>query len=683
LPRPTDKPNKMAICGGLSRHIVLAAILMSRPGFAQRNSNTDLSQASLEDLMNIQVTSVSKKEQKLSKTGAAVFVITPEDIRRSGAANIPDVLRMAPGVEVAQIDAGSWAISIRGFNSRYSNKVLVLIDGRTVYSPDFSGVMWDTQDVPLEDIDRIEIIRGPGGTVWGANAVNGVISITTKSAKATEGGLITAGGGSAQAAGGLAQYGGSAGSDGAYRIFGKYFNVGSTDFPNGSTAGDGWHQSHVGFRTDWTFSPHDALTVQGDLLATEGSETLTTLFSNAIPLGERTLGSPVDIQSANLLSRWTHTFSNGSDVVFQTYYDRDDTTLWGIRDILDTIDLDVQHHLKLGSRHDIVWGGGFRVTTDSSTPGYAITLLPLFPSDHLANIFFQDEITLRHSVALTLGSKFEHNTYTGSEYEPSVQLVWSATDRQAVWLSAARAVRQPARLDSSVSIDYQIIPLAQAAFALERIIADPDAKAEQLRNVEIGYRAQITSRFSFDATAFLSFYSDLHTEQPGTPFVVPDPSAPYPVVPLERGNLGAGRGYGGEIFGNWKPTSRWRISPGYSWLRNNTSIRTAHPGAVFALPAAASPENQFQIRSQWNIGRHLEWDCFLARVGEVPDVGYGFAPSYTRLDTRLGWHIGESIELSVGGQNLLTPRHLEFYAEYPVQSTLVERSAIAKITWRF
>ena len=245
--------------------VLLITALAGLPGWAQQSSNPDLSQDSLEDLMNIKVTSVSKKEQNLSKAGAAIFVITQEDIRRSGATNIPDLLRMVPGVNVAQIDASNWAISIRGFNDRYANKVLVLIDGRSVYSPDFGGVEWDEQDVPLEDIERIEVIRGPGGTVWGANAVNGVISITTKNSKATTGGLVTASGGSQEAGSGVAQYGGDAGANGAYRIFGKYSNIGEDKFPNRADAGDGWHLWHGGFRTDWTLSPQDVLTVQGDV----------------------------------------------------------------------------------------------------------------------------------------------------------------------------------------------------------------------------------------------------------------------------------------------------------------------------------------------------------------------------------------------------------------------------------
>ena len=663
--------------------LALLGILAAWSGWAQQPKDADLSQASLEDLMNIRVTSVSKKEQKLSKTGAAVFVITPEDIRRSGASNIPDLLRMVPGVNVAQIDASTWAISIRGFNDLYANKVLVLIDGRTVYSPDFGGVEWDEQDVPLEDIDHIEVIRGPGGTVWGADAVNGVISISTKSAKATQGGLVTASGGSQQAAGGLAQYGGSLGGDGAYRIFGKYSNIGSNEFPNGRGASDGWHMLHGGFRADWTLSPRDALTVQGDILETDGSESLTTLVSNALQLGEQTLASRSSVAGADVLGRWTHTFSNGSDVSAQSYYNRDDRTLWGIHDILNTVDLDVRHHWKLGTRHDIVWGGGYRFTKDSSTPGYAITLLPLYPTDDLSNVFFQDEIALGDSVSLTVGSKLEHNSYTGFEYEPSAQLVWSATGRQTLWLSGARAVRQPARLDGALNIDYGTLPLPHGGFELLQVVSNTHLKAEELRDLETGYRAQWNSRISLDAAAFFSFYYSLRTQVPGIPYWNPDPSAPYLVIPIREGNQGSGHGYGGEIFANWEVTPRWRISPGYSLLFTNAQLSPGSRDPTLAVQAASSPRNQFQLRSLWNVSRHLEWDTNLGYVGELPDAGAGFTPSYTRLDTRLGWRIGEYAEFSLAGQNLLTPRHLEFHFVYPLNAAEIERSVSARMTWRF
>jgi iron complex outermembrane receptor protein len=663
--------------------LLLITALAGLPGCAQQSSDPDLSQASLEDLMNIQVTSVSKKEQKLSKTGAAIFVITQEDIRRSGATNIPDLLRMVPGVDVAQIDASNWAISIRGFNDRYGNKVLVLIDGRSVYSPDFGGVEWDEQDVPLEDIERIEVIRGPGGTVWGANAVNGVISITTKNAKATAGGLVTASGGSQETGSGVAQYGGDAGSDGAYRIFGKYSNIGENEFPNGTEAGDGWHLWHGGFRTDWTLSPQDVLTVQGDVLQTAGSETLTTLFSNALRLGERTLDSPSAVTSANLLGRWTHTFSNSSEVSVQSYYNRDERTLWGIHDVLDTADLDVQHHLRLGARHDIVWGGGFRLTKDVSTPGYAVTLLPLYPIDYLANVFFQDEIALSKTLSFTVGSKLEHNSYTGFEYEPSAQLVWSATTRQTLWLSGARAIRQPARLDGALNIDYGTVTLPSGVPALLKVVPSSDLEAEELRNIESGYRAQVSDRFSFDVTAFLSFYSSLRTQEPGTPYLDPATAPFYVVIPISVEHLGSGLSYGGEVFGNWKVNARWRISPGYSLLYTTTTLAAGSADTTLAIIAASSPRNQFQIRSLFDVTRRIEWDSSVGYVGDLPNAGAGFTPGYTRLDTRLGWHAGESIEVSLVGQNLLTPQHLEFHSIYPVNPAEIERSIFGRITWRF
>jgi iron complex outermembrane recepter protein len=674
----------MAIGGGnFARRVALMAALAGWPGWSQKTNDPDLSQASIEDLMNIPVTSVSKKEQKLSKTGAAIFVITQEDIRRSGATNIPDLLRMAPGVNVAQIDASTWSISIRGFNNPFGSQVLVLIDGRSLYSPDFGGVEWDQQDVPLEDIDRIEVIRGPGATVWGANAVNGVISITTKNAKATPGGLMEAGGGSQESANALAQYGGNLGADGSYRIFGKYSNTGGNEFANGSAGGDGWHFSHVGFRTDWNLSPQDALTVQGDLLQTAGSENLTTLLANHLSAGERTFDSPIAVLSANLLGRWTRTFSNGSDLSVQSYFQRDDRRLWGFRDILDTFDLDVQHHFRPAARHDIVWGGGVRFTKDSSTPGYAINLLPLYPLDNLANIFLQDEIALAPSLMFTIGSKLEHNSYVGFEYEPSAQLVWSVSERQSWWLSGARAIRQPARLDDAVYVDYETLPEPGGRFLLVEILPSTERSTEELRDIETGYRAQVSDRLSFDATTFFGFYYNLRTQQPGIPYLNPNPAAPYLVVPVYAINSGSGTTYGGEVSGNWKVNERWRIKPGYSLLYTRTKLTPGSEDITLALLAASSPRNQFQVRSLWDVTHRLEFDSSIGYTGGLANGGNGATPGYVRLDARLGFHMGERTELSVVGQNLTTPSHLEFHYVYPVTPVEIQRSVYGRVTWRF
>ena len=679
---PTWK--KMITSGKSGLRIAVVAALAFSPTFAQAGA-PDLFNASLEDLMNIQVTSVSRKEQKLSNIGGTVFVITQEDIRRSGHTNIPDLLRMVPGADVARIDGGAWAVGIRGYADRFGNKVLVLIDGRTVYSPDFSGVIWNTVDVPLEDIERIEVLCGPGGTVWGANAVNGVISITTMNARNTQGGLITARGGSSESAQGLVQYGGSLGTRGAYRIFGQYFNVESGDFTNGANAADGWHQSHAGFRTDWILSPGDGLTLEGDVSSTEGSETIDTLFSTDLLAQKKTFAAPLNSGNVALLARWTRTLPDGSDFALQSYFNVDHTELWGVDDHLDTLDLDFQSHRKAGARNDIVWGGGLRFTWDKSTPGYAISILPLYPTDYLVNAFFQDEIAFGRSLALTIGSKIEGNTYTGLNYEPSAQLVWSAPHRQTFWISAARAVRQPARLDSSVRIDYDYY--APSSFpggplALERIVPGGAIKSEQLRDFEAGYRAQFTNRLSVNAAAYFGFYSNLRTEQPGTPFSNPDPSAPLLIIPLETGNLGSGRSYGGEFLADWKISRRWRISPGYSLLFNYASPTSMVAGTQLYLPAAG-PHNQLLLRSLANLTGRLEWDTSLNYVASVQDTRDGLAPAYTRLDTRLGYRFGEAAEVSLVGQNLLTPHHIEFHNEYPTRPAYIDRSVLLKITWRF
>jgi iron complex outermembrane receptor protein len=383
---------------------------------AQKLASSDLAEASLEDLMNTKVTSVSRKEQKLSTVAAAIYVITQEDVRRSGATAIPDLLRMVPGLDVAQIDADSWAISSRGFNEQIADKLLVLIDGRSVYDPSFSGVFWDQQNVPMEDIERIEVIRGPGATVWGANAVNGVINIITKSSKATQGGLLTAGAGSSEAHG-LVQYGGRIGHKGTYRIFAGHDNYNQRVDEIDQPAADGWHLTHGGFRSDWDLSGRDALTVEGDILTGRERQTITGFISLNPPL-TGTVRDLVRPGSGDILGRWSHTFWGRSDMELQVYCDGINRTGRGVRQLWHTFDLDFQHHLAVGSRQDIVWGFEYRHTADDILPGSAISFSPASRSGNLSSVFIQDEFKLADSLSLTLGSKLEHNTYTGFEVEP-------------------------------------------------------------------------------------------------------------------------------------------------------------------------------------------------------------------------------------------------------------------------
>ena len=662
--------------------LTLAAVLSAPAATlqAQSNSSRDLTQVSLEDLMNVQVTSVSKKEQRLFKTAAAIFVIGQEDIRRSGATNIPDLLRMVPGAHVAQIDAHSWAISIRGLNDRYAQQVLVLIDGRSVYSSMFSGVYWDQQDVPLEDIDRIEVIRGPGGTVWGANAVNGVINIITKSALATQGGLITAEAGTRAQGRGLLQYGGKIGRKGAYRAFGHYYDVTDSLTAKGTDSVDGWHLLHGGFRSDWELSSRDALTVQGDLMGTSEAQTLKTLFTNALPL-QVTITDPVTTGAGNVLGRWNRTLSNGSDISLQTYYDHYHRIDIGLHESVNTVNLDFQQHLAWGSRQDLVWGLGYRSTSDQFTAGYASTFVPPRHTDHLFSTFVEDEIRLAGSISVIVGSKFERNGYTGFEYEPSAQLSYSLNDRHSVWLSAARAIRQPSRSDFGLRVDASAFPINSHTFGLLEVQGNPNRGTERLHDYEGGYRAQANKRLSMDIVTFYSIHHGLNTYAPGATFLATQPAPPHLVIPLILGNAAHAHTLGSEGFVTWSATSFWRISSGYTFTQ--MKIEPTAPGSGAVAPASNTPKHQFQIRSALNLRHNLDWDTAAYYVGRLPDSGAGATPAYVRLDTRLAWRTGEFTEFSLVSQNLLTPAHAEFPDGSGRFHNLVSRSFLGKVTWRF
>jgi iron complex outermembrane receptor protein len=659
---------------GFPRRFILVAALSAADTLAQQPANPDLSQASLEDLMNIQVTSVSKKEQQLSKTGAAIFVITQEDIRRSGTTNIPDVLRLAPGVDVARIDANRWAVSIRGFNDQHANKVLVLVDGRSVYSPSFSGVYWDEVDVPLEDIERIEVIRGPGGTVWGANAVNGVINIITANAAASKGGLLSAGGGSQDHADGLVQYGGQIGQDGSYRVFGRYFDVGNSVFPGGHEATDGWMAGHAGFRSDWKLSPRDTLTVQGDFLRTAESQSTTTLFFNALSRGAVTFQDPVRVIAGNVLARWNHTLANGSEMSLQVYEDYSKRLDQGFLSSENTVDLDFQDHLALGSRNDVVWGVGTRVIESAYGPGYAIAVLPNRRTDSLFSGFVQDQLKLTDSLSLTVGTKLEHNDFTGFEYEPSAQLVWTLSANQIVWGSASRAIREPSPSDVGVQ-DEETVP-AGGTLIIIRPTGNPNIKAEGFRDLEVGYRALANKRLSMAVTSFAGFYGNLLTAASQAPYLATQEAVPYLIFPQLLMNGPSARTYGAELLANLNLTGRWRISPSYSYFHINVN-----GNSTLNTPPGTSPDHQFQVKSLLDLPHHLEWDSTL---GYVSKLAVGNIPAYARVDSRLGWRVGEFVEFSLVGQNLLTPRHAEFGNGFSTTNyTLVERSVFVKMTWRF
>jgi iron complex outermembrane receptor protein len=629
--------------------------------------------------MNIQVTSVSRKEQKLSNVAAAIYVITQEDIRRSGATTIPDLLRMVPGLDVAQIDANAWAISSRGFNDQIADKLLVLIDGRSVYDPTFSGIFWDQQNVPLEDIDRIEVIRGPGATVWGANAVNGVINIITKSSKVTQGGLVAAGAGSSEAHG-LVQYGGKIGRKGTYRIFGSYDNYNNHVKQSDQPAEDAWHLSHGGFRSDWDLTARDALTVEGDIITGRERQVLTSFISLYPPL-VGTFDDPIRPGAGDILGRWTHTFSNHTDTALQLYYSGVNQTSSGVRELWDTFDLDFQHHLALGSRQDVVWGFEYRHTADNILPGYAIAYSPSSRSQNLSSAFIQDEIELADSLSLTLGSKLEHNTFTGFEAEPSGRLAWSPTGHQTLWAAVSRAIRQPSRTDDDLRLDSAALPGPDGLSTLVSVFGSPNFKSEALLAYELGYRAEPIKRVSLDFATFYNVYHDLRTIEPGEPtFVLASP--PYVLVPQMFSNGMHGQTFGAEASADWNVVKRWKLTGSYSWLNMRLQL---YPSALdnSQAPAAAgqSPRHQFQVQSYLTLPRKFDFDSSLYYVDRLPVLN---TPSYVRVDARLAWHPAGFLELSVVGQNLLDARHFEFTnIADQTQASQVKRSVYGKVTWRF
>ncbi len=657
---------------------LLALLALTGMALAQQ----DLTELSLEDLLNTKVTSVSKKEQPLSKVAAAIFVITQEDIRRSGAANIPDLLRMVPGLDVAQINANSWAISARGFNHQYSDKLLVLIDGRTVYTPLFAGVYWDTQDVPLEDIDRIEVIRGPGATVWGANAVNGVINIITKSAADTQGGLLVAGGGTGDLALGTAQYGGKLGRDTSYRVFGKYLD--DNHFPNltGQNGEDGWHLSHVGFRMDASLTQKDSVTVQGDLYGgNEGAE-FAHIVSIAPPVNQNVSGD-ADLAGGNILSRWNHVFSSRSDTSLQLYFDRYEREGPESRDDQNSFDLDFQHHLALGARHDLIWGADYRHSVDETQGTIDQAWLPANRSLDLFSTFLQDEIALKPDrVFLTIGTKLENNYFSGWDLDPSARVAWTPSKKDTFWAAVSKATRTPSRREEDADINITVFPGPGGVPAELTLLGNPEEKSEHVVAYEAGYRAQPVVPFSIDVAAFFNSYTNLATTESGSPFLVVNPPPSHLVFPLVWGNKMHGATEGVEVSGNWKVNDRWMLSPGYALLHMHLNTDpTSQDTTTLADTEGSSPRHQAQLRSHLNLPRRFVWDASAYFVQRLPAQQ---VPSYTRLDTQLSRQLGEGLELSVVGQNLLRDHHLESNDQLTsLNPTQAKRSAYAKIVWRF
>jgi iron complex outermembrane receptor protein len=626
----------------------------------------ELKQLNVEDLMNVEVTSVSRRPEKLREAAAAIQVITQEDIRRSGATSIPEALRLADNLQVAQKNSHDWAISARGFNTNLGNKLLVMIDGRSVYTPLYSGVFWDVQDYLLEDIDRIEVISGPGGTLWGANAVNGVINIITKSAKDTPGLYVDAGGGSQPHDFAGVRYGGTLGADTQFRVYAKYFDRGDEVLAGGDDAADSWHQSRGGFRIDSAAGSQDRLTLQGDVY--DSHEHMATGVANS--------------SGANLLGRWTRTLSDESDLSLQSYVDRTHLAdpvapllVAGLQfappgtfyDDLTTYDVDFQHRFRLGNGNRIVWGLGFRRTHDDVMDAPALGFFPNVLDQNLFSAFAQDEIELRKNLSFVIGTKLEHNDYTGFEFEPDARLSWALTSSQFAWAAVSRAVRTPSRIDHDLTEGtppYLVVLKGGSDFTSEALIA-----------YELGYRAEISSRVTTSISTFYNQYDDVR----GTSFT------PVTILPLYFANDLAGHTYGLELSSNFKLTESWSLHAGYTLLREHLHVQPGAFDLSNSRNETADPEHQLSIRSSVTLPHRTELMTAIRWVDTLQTNNgptAGSVPSYFELDARAAWHVSERLELSLAGQNLLHNHHPEY--GFPDPSRVeIQRSVYGKLAWRY
>lgn len=632
----------------------MAALLIHVSLQAAANSATDLKKLSIDELMNLEVTSVSRHPERLSETASAIQVITQDDIRRSGATSLPEALRLATNLQVAQIDSRQWAISARGFNSTTSNKLLVLIDGRTVYTPLYAGVFWDVQNTLLEDVERIEVISGPGATLWGTNAVNGVINITTKKAVDTQGALLSAGGGTDLRDFAGLRYGGSVGSDVQYRVYGKYFQRDGSVLPDDRDVANDWHMSEGGFRVDGTISQHDALSLQGDVY--DGRVRQPT-------------ADDIVLNGGNLTGQWQRTMSDRSDLKLQIYFDRTHRDIPGsYAENLNTYNLDFQHRFAVGERHDIVWGWSYRLIEDDIRNPVTFGFLPPTVTQRWYGAFLQDEIALLPEyLNLTLGTKIEHNDYTGFEFQPSVRLAWRLQERQTLWAAVSRAVRTPSRVDRELYVPSSppfVVLNGGSGFQSEKLVA-----------YELGYRAQAYERLTVALSTFYNDYDDLRSIERIRP------PAQFPVF---IGNGLTAQSYGAELTADYQATNFWRLRAGYTEFR----IHFGHePGSTDANPGTSEshdPEQQFLIRSSLDLLRNCQFDATYRHVSRIANQA---VPAYGELDLRVSWQPIAALELSVVGQNLLHDHHAEFgainAANLANTRKEIERSVYGKAVWRY
>ena len=637
----------MALLASLA---ALLTVLPAHGAFVDPRAMADLS---IEELANIQITSVSKQPERLGSAAASVFVITADDIRRAGAGSIPEALRLAPNLHVARSASASYAITARGLNGSNNsapNKLLVLIDGRSVYSPFFSGVFWDAQDLMLDDIARIEVVSGPGGTLWGVNAVNGVINIITRSAADTVGSLAVLEGGSRGAQVAFRQ--GWSTPRGAWRVYGKHLDASHTKLGNGNRVNDARHQSQVGFRADWS-GDTDQFSMNGNAYRGASQQPEPGLISVT---GTNLRLGTVDTTGANLTGSWTRRLADGGTLTLQAYLDHTTRSVPPtFSEQLNIADIQFQHSLRPMGNHRIVWGANYRHSWDKVTNSAVIAFLPADVEQDWSALFAQDEIALGENLRLTAGARVERNDYTGNELLPTLRLSWQAAPSHAFWAGASRTVRSPSRLDADAYIPGRPPYLLRGG---------PRVRSEVAKVFELGYRGQPLPGLSYSATLFHNDYDHLRTQEI-------DPSVTF----LVFDSLMEGRANGIEMWGSYQATPAWRLSAGLTALHQNMQLKAgsndlAGPGTV-----GKDPSHTMQLRSTYNLGRGKEIDIAMRKVAALDQAA---VPAYTAVDARFGWQVNPGLEVSVTAQNINGD-----HPEYGPAATRSEvpRSVAVKLVW--
>jgi iron complex outermembrane recepter protein len=638
--------------------VLVITILEAAPAIAEpaatKKDWANFAHMSFEELAEIEITSLSKKPERLRSAPAAIYVITREDIRRSSAINIPELLRLAPNLQVAQVHAYGYAISARGFNSSSANKLLVLIDGRSVYSPLFSGVFWDVQDVMIEDIERIEVISGPGGTLWGTNAVNGIINIITRSAKDTQGGLIAAGGGTREANAAV-RYGGALGAKGNYRVYGKYLDRNHTTTASGLAVDDASYKGQMGFQADWEHST-DQFTLQGNAYrGAEGQPLPGTISISGVNLALDT----ISISGANLTTRWMRDLEGGASFLLQAYYDRTERIVPPtFSETLDIMDVQFQHSLRPFGMHALTWGAEYRYGRDRVINSQFVAFLPENVNQSWTSLFAQDEMKLREDLRLTLGARIERNDYTGNEFLPNVRLAWTFSADHLLWTSASRTVRSPSRLDRDTFVP------GRPPFLLA---GGPEVRSEVANVYEIGYRGQPTPTLSYSATAFHADYDYLRTQE-----IAASRTFVFYANEMEGATSGV------EIWGTYQASNAWRLSGGLAALKERLRLKAGSSDQAALTGVDRDPALSWTLRSSFDLPHQSELDIAIRHVSGLSNPA---VPAYTAVDMRFGWRLSPNVEVSVIGQNLFDSKHAEFSA--PLTRSEFRRSGFVKFLYHF